>query len=224
MSLSVAKPVFSVIIPTVGRATLRSTLRRLRSETRGDVEAIVVSDGDFPDAKRTVESEGARFITGPETRHWGNAQRMMGISEARGRYLLFIDDDDVHRRGAFARIRGAVAQNPDRIFIFRMVRHGEVLWRYPSVQEANQGTPQLLIPNVPGRVGSWLTNDRYQSDFDFLCECIGLQGDPLFNPAVIALAPPWHREWRDRDVMKRRLERIRSRASWPRRRSSPLHG
>jgi glycosyltransferase involved in cell wall biosynthesis len=185
-----------VIIAASGRDSLRSTLRRIQREDEGDVEALVVSDGHQPLSEAIVRKvarqwSGIRYVEGPQTRRWGNAQKMEGIRRARGRYLLFMDDDDHYRRGAFKHIRAAASANPERITLFRIKWRGEILWRHPSVEVTNVATPQVLVPNRTGKVGSWLTNDHYWSDFDFISECVALQGEPVWDPAIIATVDPF---------------------------------
>jgi glycosyltransferase involved in cell wall biosynthesis len=192
---------------------LGRTLRTLRREDEGDIEVIVVSDGPQPAAKAIVEKESSSwpsimFVTGPRTNNWGNAQRMEGISRAAGDYLVFIDDDDVHRRGAFRNLRKAVARHPGRIIIFRMNRNGEILWRLPEICLENLGTPQILVPNLPDKLGSWVSPDRYESDFDFLNQCVELQGPPIWDDSVIALAPPLVLRVRKRLVLRNRVRRL----------------
>jgi hypothetical protein len=159
------------------------------------MEVIVVGDGPQPNARSIVEAigwEGMKYIEGPATGSSGNAQRMVGIDAAAGAYLVFIDDDDVHTRGAFAQIRRAVAENPQRVLIFQMRREGQLYWGigHPELWEGNVSTQCFVVPNLPGKVGSWLTRDRYASDFDFISECVALQGEPVWCPGVIALSPP----------------------------------
>jgi glycosyltransferase involved in cell wall biosynthesis len=202
--LRVEAPLISIVIPTIGRPTLKTTLRSIRRQNRGDIEIIVVSDGPLPSAQRIARLTGATFIEGPRTQRWGNAQRMIGIEAATGRYLMFIDDDDRHRRRAFKQIRAAISETPDRIVVFRMTRDGKVLWRERVVKHTNQGTPQLLVPNVPARLGSWLTFDRYESDFDFLTECVALQGEPIWSEAIIADCPPRIMRIRERLILRNR--------------------
>jgi glycosyltransferase involved in cell wall biosynthesis len=202
--LRVEAPLISIVIPTIGRPTLKTTLRSIRRQNRGDIEIIVVSDGPLPSAQRIARITGATFIEGPRTQSWGNAQRMIGIEAATGRYLMFIDDDDRHRRRAFKQIRAAISETPDRIVVFRMTRDGKVLWRERVVKHTNQGTPQLLVPNVPARLGSWLTFDRYESDFDFLTECVALQGEPIWSEAIIADCPPRIMRIRERLILRNR--------------------
>ena len=110
---------------------------------------------------------------------------------ATGRYLMFIDDDDATKRHAFRAVRQAVQQDPDRIIVFRMRWLGETLWKHQALLEENVGTPMVVIPNVPGKIGSWLTRDRYESDFDFISECVDLQGEPIWNRNVIVVVDPF---------------------------------
>ncbi len=220
-------PSISVVIPTSGRRSLRRTLRRLRREDAGDLEVIVVSDGPQPVAEKIAGRlsrrwPDLRYHEGPATHNWGNAQRMAGIERARGSHLMFIDDDDVTVRGAFAAIRREVARNPDRILLFRVKRHGELLWRTPAVAFGNVSTQQVVIPNRPGSVGSWLSRDVYESDLDFIRECVALQGEPVWAADVIAIVDPfrWRAankwlapralRWRKRVRIRTRLRRLSS--------------
>ena len=36
----------------------------------------------------------------------------------------------------------------------------------PQVRQGNIGTPNLVAPNVPGKLGTWGT--RYEGDFDYI--------------------------------------------------------
>jgi glycosyltransferase involved in cell wall biosynthesis len=191
-------PKFSVIIPTAGRTTLRRTLRSIRPQAKDDVEVIVVSDGDQPSAERLVREEkwsAVRYFAGPGTHCWGNAQRMEGIKQAIGDYLLFMDDDDVYRRNAFRSLRQATSDSPNRIVIFRMKKFDGTRWQRPVVEWGQVATPQFVVPNIAGKVGSWLTNDRYESDLDFIGETIELQGKPVWDERVIATVEPL--DWRN---------------------------
>ena len=74
--------------------------------------------------------------------------------------------------------------------IFRMRREGRVLWRARDVAVENVGTPMFLVPNVYGKLGSWTRQEWYSSDFDFIALSVALQGEPVWQRGVIALAPP----------------------------------
>jgi glycosyltransferase involved in cell wall biosynthesis len=218
---------FSVIIPTSGRWALKRTLRSIRRQDRGDIQVIVVSDGTQPVAEAITAAEARKwtalmYVSGPETRSWGNAQRMEGMRRATGDYLLFIDDDDVYRRGAFRHIRRATRHHPGRILIFRMKQFDTVLWDEPQLEVGKVGSPQMVVPNVADKLGSWMANDRYASDFDFISETVSLQGEPVWDRRVIATIRPldwrnprpwleprlnWHR-WRAKLAIRTRLRRL----------------
>lgn len=214
-----------MITPTAGRPTLRRTLRSIRRQRADDLEVIVISDGEQPSAEAIVREEAGdwpavRYITGPVSGRWGHAQRTMAIPEARGAYVLFMDDDDVYRRNAFRHIRRAIRHQPGRVIIFRMKRYDGVLWQRPELEEGQVSTQQFLVPNVPGKLGSWVTNERYASDFDFISETIALQGPPVWDSHVIATVEPldWHRpgpwfrmrrdHWRVKLALRSRVRRV----------------
>jgi glycosyltransferase involved in cell wall biosynthesis len=90
-----AEPLFSVIVPTYGRPRfLREALDSVRRQTVEDFECIVVDDGS-PEPVSVTDDPRYRLIRRP--RNGGPAAaRNTGISQARGRYLTFLDDDDVY--------------------------------------------------------------------------------------------------------------------------------
>ena len=185
----------SVILPTVGRPTLRRTLTSIKSQRGGttDVEVVVVADqGDS--APRQIFAEEAagqplwRFVEhAPTSGGFGYPQRAHGITVANGSYLLFIDDDDVYTPGAFAKIRSAAAAHPGRILIFRMDIQGIIRWKSPLLHQGNVGMEMVAIPNVPDQLGAFRPPLRYESDFDFIVETVAVQGDPVWQRDVIVI-------------------------------------
>jgi len=216
---------FSVIIPTSGRATLSRTLRSVQRQRADDIEVIVISDGEQPAAEAIVREQAShwpelKYISGPVSGRWGHAQREEAIKHAKGAYLLFMDDDDVYHRDAFRQIRHAIRRHPDRVIIFRMKRFDRVLWQRPQIEEGQVSTVQFVVPNLPDKVGSWVTNERYASDFDFISETVELQGAPVWDTKVIVTVEPldltdpapWLRlrrdHWRVKLALRTRLRRV----------------
>ena len=87
----------SIIIPLHNRAGMvRDALASVRAQTYQNVETIVVDDGSSDGSLRVAETflptvRGIRLQTalGP------SAARNAGVMAARGRYVLFLDDDDL---------------------------------------------------------------------------------------------------------------------------------
>lgn len=95
---TVSKPFFSIIIPVYneGERLLR-TLHSVQNQTDTDIEILLIDDGStYPETLRILEM-GAE---NPQTRliHKENggvsSARNVGIKEAMGEYLIFLDGDD----------------------------------------------------------------------------------------------------------------------------------
>jgi glycosyltransferase involved in cell wall biosynthesis len=93
-----SEPLFSVVIPTYGRAELlREAVGSVLAQTVDDLECLVVDDASpepvaVPDHPRIRALRHARN-GGPA------AARNTGLAAARGRYVAFLDDDDVWTPG-----------------------------------------------------------------------------------------------------------------------------
>src|SRR2546428_9692631 len=100
----VNNPAISVVIPTFNRAeSLQSTLQSLvdQSLSKDDYEVIVVNDGST-DSTPEICRKFTKRMQLVALRHAENsgisAAKNTGILAARGRILLFADDDDVADR------------------------------------------------------------------------------------------------------------------------------
>jgi glycosyltransferase involved in cell wall biosynthesis len=92
--VSPSRCLFSVIVPTYGRpAFLDDAVRSVLTQTIDDLECIVVDDAS-PIPVRVPDDERVRVV--PRIENGGPAAaRNTGITNARGRYIVFLDDDDV---------------------------------------------------------------------------------------------------------------------------------
>lgn len=163
-------PTFSIIVPTCGRSTLTRTLASLAPQLAHGDELIVTRRDDAP---------------------WGHAARDEAIQRAAGSHLWFMDDDDTAADGALATIRETVALNPDAVHVFRMLTGaGHVYWSEPVAQIGQVGTPMMVVPNVPGKLGVF-DGAGYEGDGHFLLSTLALRGDAaVFHEAIVALIRP----------------------------------
>jgi glycosyltransferase involved in cell wall biosynthesis/GT2 family glycosyltransferase len=84
----------SVVIPTHNRPDkLPETLRALAAQNFDDFEIIVVDDGSHPPADLGEYSQDARFRLLRTPGIERSAARNLGAKNARGEYLVFLDDD-----------------------------------------------------------------------------------------------------------------------------------
>lgn len=104
-------PLFSVVIPTYDRpGLLREAVASVLAQTVGELECLVVDDAGparvegFSDPRVRVI---VRDANGGEP-----AARNTGLDAARGRYLAFLDDDDVYTADRLEIALGALSRAP----------------------------------------------------------------------------------------------------------------
>ena len=76
----------------------------------------------------------------------------------------------------------------------------------------------FCVPNVPGKVGSWLRVDpgRRMGDYEFIAETVSLQGDPIFRDEIVAYIRS------DRRTVRRLIKQVSAPLAEVRYRFAPL--
>jgi glycosyltransferase involved in cell wall biosynthesis len=133
------RPKVSVVIPTRNRAGfLARALRSVLAQRDADLEVIVVDDASSDGTSRLVRSvndERVRLVSLTE-RHGEGGARNAGIAQARGRWVAFVDDDDLWA--------------PDKLRTQLGVLARDGLWTYASaVMIRPDGTLLELVPADP---------------------------------------------------------------------------
>jgi glycosyltransferase involved in cell wall biosynthesis len=114
----------SVIVPTHNRCQLLElTLRSVFEQRNVAFEVIVVDDGSTDDTSRLLRSLADRVRVVRHERPGGvSAARNRGIAEARGRWVAFLDDDDLWA--------------PDKLaYQLEALRHSDRRWAYAGAVE-----------------------------------------------------------------------------------------
>lgn len=104
-------PLFSVVIPTHGRPQdLQQAVASVLAQTMTNFEIIVVDDAGEPPAPAVSDARVRTIrlaVNGGE-----GAARNVGIREARGSWVAFLDDDDLWYPQRLERISDALRANP----------------------------------------------------------------------------------------------------------------
>ena len=91
-------PLVSVIVPVYNTSKyLRQCLDSIQSQTLKEIEIICVDDGSTDNSLEILlekESEDSRITVLQQKNKGGGAARNLGLSVAKGDYLLFLDSDD----------------------------------------------------------------------------------------------------------------------------------
>ena len=145
-------PLFSVVLPSYNRAALlRTALRTVDWQTCRDFECFVVDDGSTDatgEVLRRYEGRpGFSVIRSPKNRGM-NASRNLAIERARGRFVTFLDSDDLWLPGRLAAFAALASARPGAGFLFSnawVYRHGRLVGMLFD--------PSRRIPEgrVPGR-------------------------------------------------------------------------
>lgn len=168
----------SFIVPTVGRKSLYATLRSI--ETWPGDEIMLVGD------RIQVSDHRVRHVQCPPGGDWGHAERNMAMPLAKCRYLAHIDDDDTYAPGTRALMADAIEKTPGKPVLFRMqFPNGITLWNEPELRCGNVGTPMILIPNMPTKLGTF--KSFVGGDCAFLEEMKWEREEIVWRPEVIAL-------------------------------------
>ena len=184
----VVTPMFTVVIPTIGRPTLARTIASIRSQSYcANAEIIVVADVHGMEPKtlgmiRDVGLEyGASAVTFDAGAHdTGSPQLHLGYMHARGDWALNVGDDDVYEPGAFEAMAAVISQQPERmplmckVLLFPNDQRGNhrpvTLWEERSIERFKVTGQSFVCPNDPRRMGRWV------DDVTFMRETVALWG------------------------------------------------
>jgi glycosyltransferase involved in cell wall biosynthesis len=171
----------SIIIPTLGRPSLKGALESVVPQLGTADQVIVVGDGSQPLAKQISASyEKAIYLETVPTRCWGHEQRNLGMSAAKGGHLAFLDDDDIWLPRARIAIDRGIMGNPEKLLFFRMQHRNRTIWKTRDLAFANISTQMYVFPNAPEKLARWRPRPEGEN---------GMGGDFLFGVETAALWP-----------------------------------
>lgn len=183
----------TIILPTIGRPSLKATLDSIAMQIGPYDQVFVVADGQYPNSQKLVESYGIQYAyftlaDGPHG-DWGARARNYAIPLAKKAYISFMDDDDCYLPGAFAHMRTAIREFPGKPFLFRMMHGTGIIWTRQERAIGNVSSQMAVVPNHQDKLGRFA--ERYEGDFDFIESTAGLYArgyDPfIWRKEIIAI-------------------------------------
>lgn len=203
-------PFFSVVIPVYNRAAeLRSAIQSVRAQTFQDFEVIVVDDGSRDNPRDVIDAfhdPRLRYIR--QTNAGGGAARNRGIDETRGRFVAFLDSDDVYLPhhlasmhallkdtqdiAGYARVWVDRGQGPAFLKPPRAIRPTEDMAMYLLCDRGFTQTSTMVVPSEAARKIRFNEHLRAAEDTDFAIRLYlsGCRFRMLEEPGAI---------WNDRD-------------------------
>lgn len=172
-------PQLSVILPTRNRLhLLPRAVASVFDQDCGDLELLVVDDASSDGTDRWLrESRDPRLLVLRRERSEGpSAARNEALRRARGRYVVFLDDDDELLPGMLESVRQTFESSPPEVGF---------LWCGVEVVRDGAGYP-LPVLLLAGRGGDTEAAIRSQADRLGLAESVRLLGpvDDALNAAI----------------------------------------
>ena len=107
-------PFFSVIIPTYNRGQLiRETLESVFRQEETSFEVIVVDDGSTDDTLEVLQGYASRIQILQQPNAGPGAARNRAAAQAKGKYLAFLDSDDLWFPWTLAVYRTVIEEHSD---------------------------------------------------------------------------------------------------------------
>jgi glycosyltransferase involved in cell wall biosynthesis len=152
--MSDSAPLVTVIVPTYNRADLiGETLESIAAQTFTDWECLVIDDGSTDDTRAVVEGFSARE---PRFRYvWQEnasaaSARNHGIRLARGKYIAFVDSDDLFTPDRLEWQVKAAEADPELVLVYGHT------YNFRTGQE-DKG--RLYLADLPSRPTGWAFED-----------------------------------------------------------------
>ena len=127
-------PLFSIILPTFNRARMaRTAIETVLYQTCGDWECFVIDDGSTDGTQDMLRAYAGdpriRIVTAPVNQGM-NASRNRAIGEVSGRYITFLDSDDLWLPERLSSFQQLLERRPEAEFLFsnaRVLRDGRLM-------------------------------------------------------------------------------------------------
>jgi len=153
-----AGPFFSIIIPTYQRAHLiRTAVESVQAQRFTDWELIIIDDGSSDGTADVLKP----LLTDPRIEyHWQpnagrSAARNKGIDKATGRYVCFLDSDDLWLPHHLSTLHSSCIEHPQPA-----MHHTRLIWRFPDGdREAPYNLPDAFASTVEYVLGNELAPD-----------------------------------------------------------------
>lgn len=120
MTYTTPTPLISVIMPCLnGERHILAAIDSVLAQTFDDFELIVVDNGSTdrtPEILGSVNASRLRVLTLPE--RGVSRARNLGLREARGAFIAFLDSDDTWSAGFLEKMYTALAANPQAVLAY----------------------------------------------------------------------------------------------------------
>lgn len=135
-SPAITHPMFSIIVPVYNvREYITITIQSILSQTLSDFELLAIDDGSTDGSGELLDNlalSDNRIRVFHQPNSGVSAARNLGLDEARGEWILFVDGDDALRYDALETLSSCIKRNPNADLVGYMFK------------KTDQITPEIL--------------------------------------------------------------------------------
>ncbi|RDU71479.1 glycosyltransferase family 2 protein [Helicobacter brantae] len=113
-------PLLSVILPTYNRDyCVGRMIDSVLAQNFKDFELIIIDDGSSDETPRVLQRyDDRRIVVLTQSNQGVSSARNLGLSQARGEYITFVDSDDYLLQGFFEDIAGWLSKEKSDILVY----------------------------------------------------------------------------------------------------------
>lgn len=113
-------PLLSVILPTYNRAyCVGRMIDSVLAQGFKDFELIIIDDGSTDETPKILKHyDDKRIMVLTQSNQGVSSARNLGLSQAKGKYITFVDSDDYLLQGFFEDIAGQLSQSEIDILVY----------------------------------------------------------------------------------------------------------
>ncbi len=187
---------FSVVIPSYNRSGMTvDAVNSVLGQTFRDYEIIVVDDGSTDDTEEVLTELGDLITYYKQVNSGVAAARNKGIALSTGRYICYLDSDDIWHPEKLAIYKAAIDTHPDLAFLFSDFHKHDIRLPEPYTLSNSDMFPYIydLAKNLEGKLFTIEGEDLLRLLF---------KGYPLY-PSTFAIRRDVHDHFRwDPGILK----------------------
>lgn len=167
-------PLISVLTPTYNRYDeLKNAINSVIDQTYNNWEMLVCSDGEDDNVKNIIESYNNNLIKyyyTERTNNWGSTQRNFLTKTCGGKYVIYLDDDNILYPNALQDIINNIDENTG--MIISKIDYDGLYYQLPIGNEITLGKIDTLNAVVDKRYIKYISWKNYVGhDYEFIKIC-----------------------------------------------------
>jgi glycosyltransferase involved in cell wall biosynthesis len=171
----------SVIMPTFNRAGyLAETVKSFQNQSYKNTELVIIDDGSTDNTRETVE----KFLSDHRLKYFFQKNkgvskaRNNGIMKAKGKYLMFLDDDDLFFPFTIEKLISFFKRQPETVKLV----YGDLVYLFEDKKIFRREISVLAKPEL---FISYITGNNFSTNGVFMAETESLRAVGMYDESYL---------------------------------------